>query len=160
MSRILSYFIVVIVAALITFGVFLNKASAGFVGPDQSTQYNTVKDILDHPVDDVKVHLKGKITAKIAWNRYIFKDDTGEITVKIKPSKISHVDITPKTKIEIFGEIEVKYVVGGAIEVEVDHIAVVSDAVKVPTANTSPHDDYNTRHDNYKNGYQFSKTNT
>lgn len=132
MLKKLSYLAAVIFVATAIFFSFSSDALAEFVGPDQSKRYNTIKDVLDHPVDDVKVSLKGKIITKISWNRYIFKDDTGEITVKIKPHKLAHVEITPETAVEIFGEIEVRYVIGGPIEIEVDHITVIGKKVEQP----------------------------
>lgn len=124
-------FIIAIIASVMIFGAFPKKALSKFIGPDKSAQYNTVKDVLEHPIDDVKVHLKGKITSKIAWNRYLFKDGTGEIVVKIKPKKLAHVDITPDSEIEIFGEIEVKFL-ASAVEIEVDHLNALSGGVNVP----------------------------
>lgn len=127
MSRKLFYFILIITVSVATFGCFTHQASSKFIGPDKSAYYKTVKDILSHPVDDVPVHLKGKITEKIAWDRYIFSDDTGSITVRIKPSRIDSLNVTPKTKIEIFGEVDVKHI--GTIEIDVARITLLQDEV-------------------------------
>lgn len=131
MSQKFFNFAITIIASIMILGAFPKEALSKFIGPDKSTQYNTVKDVLDHPIDDVKVHLKGKITSKITWNRYTFKDSTGEITVKIKPKKLAHVDITPDSEVEIFGDIEVKFL-ASAVEIEVDHLNALSGGVNVP----------------------------
>ncbi len=103
----------------------LNITSADFVGPDKTPHYNSVKDVLDTPVDDVKIVLRGKITEKIAHERYKFSDDTGTIIVQIKDRLMKTITVKHTSTIEIYGEIEVKYSPLKTVEVEVDLVRLI-----------------------------------
>ena len=99
--------------------------NAEFVGPNTSPTYNSVKDVLNNPVDDTFVVLKGHIIKKLNNKKYLFKDGTGQITVEISYKRISHIHITQKTLVEIHGKIDVDHFPTNSVEIEVKHINVI-----------------------------------
>jgi len=117
MKKILILFFILVPALLV---------NAEFVGPDASPQYNSVKEVLSNPVDDAIVVLKGRIIKKINKKKYVFEDDTGQITVEISYKKMIHLHITPKTLVEINGEIDIDRFPRKTIEIDVKYLRILS----------------------------------
>lgn len=82
------------------------QATGGFEGPVRGAQAETVEKALKLAPDS-RVILKGNIVASVAGekNVYIFKDNTGEITVAITPKQFKGNTIKPDTSIQITGKI-------------------------------------------------------
>ena len=74
--------------------------------------------------DDTFVLLQGNITRSIGKERYIFRDDTGEITVDIDSDIWQGRTVTPEMKVELYGEIDKEYF--DDIEVDVSRLAVLN----------------------------------
>ena len=98
--------------------------TGGFSGPVSGSQANNVADALKLS-DDARVTLTGKIVSKLAGSKdeYIFKDDTGEIQVKIKPKAFGGLDITDTTNIRISGKMDKDF--AEKPEIDVKHIEIV-----------------------------------
>lgn len=77
--------------------------NGGFKGPMDG--FVSVADALKKS-DDSRVILQGYIIKQLDDKHYEFKDDSGVITVEIKPTRWQNQTITPKDKIEIIGEID------------------------------------------------------
>ncbi|MBD5642109.1 MAG: NirD/YgiW/YdeI family stress tolerance protein [Desulfovibrio sp.] len=77
-----------------------------FEGPVRGAQTETVENALKLAPDS-RVVLKGHIVASMAGkkNIYIFKDDTGEITVAITPKQFGDQIIKPETEVQLAGKI-------------------------------------------------------
>lgn len=87
-------------------GLSITTASfAGFVG-SSNYEFNTVKSIKEHAKDDTHVTLTGHIIKQLSNDKYIFKDGTGEITVKIKSRYFPTEDVTPEMKVKLIGEVD------------------------------------------------------
>ncbi len=96
-----------------------------FAGPGSSVPVNVdVKSILANPVDDTWVTLKGHILEKVGRKYYMFSDGTGQIRLDIDNKYFpAGVTITPKTLIQISGEVDVEY--HRSPEIDVKHIVVL-----------------------------------
>ena len=96
----------------------LGAATAQFIGPGTS-DIVTVKSVLDRPVDDMFVTLKGYIVKKISHDKYIFKDNTGEIRVDIDEKYFPYgTPITAQTLVMIQGEVDKDFMTSPEIEVK------------------------------------------
>lgn len=99
-----------------------NNSNQGFNGPHQGI--NTVKQVLDAGFfsDDMPVTLTGYIKASLGGEMYLFTDETGEVTVEIDHDKWFGQSITPKSKVQLSGEIDKDI---GGVKVDVDIVRIV-----------------------------------
>ncbi|TQP39497.1 NirD/YgiW/YdeI family stress tolerance protein, partial [Vibrio cholerae] len=86
-----------------------NMPYAGFTGPSEGI--NTVSGVLNAGImsDDTPVTLTGFITSSLGGDLYRFADSTGDIIVEIESDKWFGVNVTPETKVTIWGEIEKEF---------------------------------------------------
>lgn len=79
----------------------------GFRGPISGAKADTVAKALEL-VNEAPVVLTGSLVSKDVAEKdiYIFKDDTGEVKVKIERKVFGGKDVTPETKIRIGGRVE------------------------------------------------------
>ncbi|BCK28041.1 NirD/YgiW/YdeI family stress tolerance protein [Vibrio cholerae] len=86
-----------------------NMSYAGFTGPSEGI--NTVSGVLNAGImsDDTPVTLTGFITSSLGGDLYRFADSTGDIIVEIESDKWFGVNVTPETKVTIWGEIEKEF---------------------------------------------------
>ncbi|MDD2688943.1 MAG: NirD/YgiW/YdeI family stress tolerance protein [Candidatus Omnitrophica bacterium] len=114
-----------LVAVMVLFFI-ATGAFAQFAGPGMTGGGNTtVKQILDRPVDDVRVILRGSILSKIAHEKYMFSDGTGQIIVDIDDEYFPYNrPITPQTTVEIAGEVDTEFM---GTKVDVKQITIISD---------------------------------
>jgi len=112
-----------VVAAMALFLV-ATGAFAQFEGPGTTVTRNvTVKQILDNPMDDMLVVLRGRIVSKIAHEKYMFTDDTGQIVVDIDDEYLPYNrSITPKTTIEIAGDVDIDFM---ELEIDVKQVTII-----------------------------------
>ncbi len=78
------------------------QAGGGFMG---KVQTSTVQEALKKP-DNTYVVLQGKIVNRVSDDKYIFKDQTGSITVEIDNDKWIGQTVDTNDIIEITGEVE------------------------------------------------------
>jgi len=72
--------------------------------------------------DDRRFVLRGSIVSQIRRNDYVFKDDSGTVTVEITKGDFGGRDITPDNVIKIFGEADYD---DGELILEVSRLEVV-----------------------------------
>ena len=79
----------------------------GFSGPTTGTEITTVK-AAKSALDDTMVVLTGKIISRVAGSddKYMFKDNTGEILVDIDHKVFAGRNVTPQNTIRISGEVD------------------------------------------------------
>jgi len=101
-------------------------AFAQFAGPGATGGGNTtVKQVVDRPVDHMWVTLRGHILNKVAHERYLFSDGTGQITVEIDDEYFPYNrPITPENTVEISGEVDSEFM---RLDIEVKQVAIISD---------------------------------
>ncbi len=90
-----------------------SAAIAQWTGPSDTKQAaqpaygkTTVSAIKAKPVDDQKVTLEGTIVRKTGDERYLFKDETGEISVEIDDEDFPREPVDATTRIRIEGEVD------------------------------------------------------
>jgi len=106
-------------------------ASAQFVGPGTPAPVD-VKGILANPVNDTWVTLKGHLLQKVGRDKYTFSDGTEQIRVDIDDKYFPYgVTITPKTHIQISGEVDVEFY--RSPEIDVKSIVVLPEGEGGPT---------------------------
>ena len=91
-------------AAAFTAMLALSPAQAQFVGgPSNMT---TVKNLLETGKDDQLATLEGYLVEQVKHEKYIFRDDSGQMLVEIDDKVFQGQRVDPKTKIQIQGEFE------------------------------------------------------
>ncbi len=89
---------------------------AEYVGPNSGAK--TVQQIKAQPIDGQTVELRGSLARKTAPDLFVFKDASGEITVKISPKVVPRAQVKPDTPIELRGQVETGWQNGPRIEAE------------------------------------------
>ncbi len=69
--------------------------------------------------DDTPVALVGSIEKSLGHEKYLFKDQTGSITIEIDDKDWRGLQVTPQDTIEVIGEIDKDWT---SIEVDVDQV--------------------------------------
>lgn len=95
-----------------------SSAFAQYAGPSTILTYTKVADVLSKAVDDSPVVLEGFLVKKVASEKYLFKDSTGEIRVDIDSKYFPNTLVDEKTKVKIRGEFEKDFLVSPEIDVE------------------------------------------
>jgi len=106
-------------------------AFAEFTGPGAASGGNImIKEILAKPVNNMWVTVKGKILRKVAPEKYIFSDGTGEIKVDIDDGYFPfNRPVTPQTIIEISGELNSDFT---RLEIDVRQVIIIGDTNTAP----------------------------
>lgn len=94
-------------------------ASGGFSGP--GIVVSTVEQAKSMR-DDAPVVLRGNIMRHLGKDKYLFKDQTGTITVEIDNDKWNGQNVNPGTTVELRGEVDKDW---NSVEVDVDRVLVV-----------------------------------
>lgn len=115
--------------ALVTLLAAAPFAAAQYLGPGAQGAANNVKAVLDNPVDDQYVVLRGNLTSQVTREKYMFTDGSGQIRVEIDEDVFPRHRIGPETVVEIYGEVENDYM--QSPEIDVDRVLIV-DAPAAP----------------------------
>lgn len=108
-------------AAAPSFASYQNGMSVGmggYSGPSQAPA--TVVEVKNYSVmqDDTPVVLVGRITRAIGSDHYTFKDNTGEITIEVDNEDWRGVNVSPQSKIRIYGEVDKDFAQNPTIDVK------------------------------------------
>jgi len=107
-------------------GAFAQFAGPGITGGGNTT----VKQILDRPMDNMWVVLRGHILNKVGHERYMFNDGTGQVLLEIDDEYFPYNrPITPQTTVEISGEVDAEFM---GLKVDVKQITIISDTGTAP----------------------------
>ena len=112
----------VILATAVTAG-FPTALQAQYVGPSTQKAPLSVADILKSPIDDQEVVLRGALLKKVAKEKYLFSDGTGEIRVEIEAEDFPTQKADDKAQVEIRGEVEKDFLETPEVDVEVISIS-------------------------------------
>lgn len=95
-------------AGLIALGA--TAAFAQYTGPVDGRKtpepLRTVAEIREHDKDDQPVVLTGVLAKKLGKEKFLFKDDTGEIRVEIDAEDFPPGEVSERTRVEITGEVD------------------------------------------------------
>ena len=109
------------IAILISFFALTTITFAGSTPPGATSGVVTVNSIGDMR-DDARVSIEGHLVRQLSEDHYIIKDFTGEIEVRIDDEDFRGVDITPKIKNRLSGEVDKDT---HNVTVEVDYLEIV-----------------------------------
>lgn len=93
----------------------------GFKGPS-AVGMATVADVAAMP-DDQHVILEGYIEQHLRGDKYLFKDNTGKITVEIDEDDWRGLTVEPTTKVQINGEVDKGLFEETTVDVDVIQLA-------------------------------------
>lgn len=109
---------------LVLFAMFVAVSSAnaqfggGFEGPRApSLKSITVKQALSMR-DDSMVVLTGKIVNSLGDEKYMFRDNTGEVMIEIDDEDWRGIKVTPNDTLEIVGEVDKEFMEQTKIDVK------------------------------------------
>lgn len=94
-----------------------SMAFAQYVGPNNFVKTDLAQ-ILDKPVDDDRVQLRGYLIKKVGSDKYIFSDGKHQIRVEIDQDVFPTQPFDDKDLIEIEGEVEKDFMESPEIDVE------------------------------------------
>jgi uncharacterized protein (TIGR00156 family) len=115
--------------SLLALLVVAPTAFSQYVGPGALPSANSVKAVLENPIDDQYVVLRGTLTRQLTSEQYEFSDGSGDIRVEIDEEDFPAATVNPTTTVEIAGEVEKDFL--QAIEIDVDRMTII-DAVAKP----------------------------
>lgn len=94
----------------------IQKEQGGFMGPSIS---KTTVEKVKTSKDDMPVVLEGNIIQHLGKDKYLFRDQTGDITIEIDNDDWKGVTVTPKDSVTIYGEVDKDW---NSIEIDVDSV--------------------------------------
>ncbi|MCL2845631.1 MAG: NirD/YgiW/YdeI family stress tolerance protein [Chitinivibrionia bacterium] len=100
-------------AFLVCFLFVANIYAEGFTGPRGEANHEGMGRVVTASQaqrlrDDTRVILRGKILRSLGNSRYVFSDDSGEITLEIDQEVWHGLSISENDNVEIYGEIDIK----------------------------------------------------
>ena len=108
--------------------LFVNSArgEAGYVPASDSSWARRVSTVEEAKTmrDDAWVVLHGHIESHIRSDYYVFRDDTGSITVEIDDDEWHGQTVGPQDRVEIAGEVDIDF---GSIKIEVEHLRKIEE---------------------------------
>lgn len=123
-TAILAAFILGPISAHAAFADNPGQEQGSFSGPISGAMADTVAKAKELP-DDAPVILTGNIVSQVAGhrNRYVFKDATGEIPVKIGEKAFRGQNVTPGDTVRISGKVDKDW--GKELKIKVKRIEIV-----------------------------------
>ena len=97
-------------------------AFAQYTGPGSQMEMTPLQSILDNPVDDQQVRLRGNLIQQLSQEKYVFSDGSKQIIVDIDEDDMPAVPVDATTVVEIVGEVDKDFM--REIEIDVDSIVV------------------------------------
>lgn len=97
-------------------GGYYGAASGGYSGPGPAVV--TVEQAKGMG-DDARVALRGHIIQSLGGEDYVFKDDTGTVTVEISNKRWQGQTVGPNDLVEIYGEVDKEW---STLEIDVKRI--------------------------------------
>ncbi len=126
--------VIFVTSAMLVIGI-TTPVCAQFEGPGSGRSKN-VQAILENPVDDTHVTLRGHIVEQTSKEHYTFSDGTGNITVKIKDDDFpKDQKVTPEMLVEISGEVDKKFF--RSPEIKVKQVKIVSNQTQPSPADSN-----------------------
>lgn len=97
------------------------RSQGGFAGPDgmSATTVEKAKKMRD----DAHIVLTGYIVSRIGGEKYVFRDNSGDITVEIDDKDFRGQTVTPQNLVRIIGEVDKSF--GRDVEIDVDRLEVL-----------------------------------
>lgn len=114
------WYVFVLCLTAVVLALPVTPAQAGFVG-GPSPAVVTAAEAKSLP-DDAWVTLQGYIERHIREDHYLFRDETGTITVEIDDEEWGGLVVKPTDKIEISGEVDREFT---SLKIDVDRLRLL-----------------------------------
>ena len=112
--------LITMVISSIGFGILY----AGYIGPQDKQSLATVAESL-MANDDTDVVFSGNIINSTNDDHYTFQDSTGKINVEIDDGTFKGINVTNKSKVTLYGEVDIDHENGKeVISIDVDRITL------------------------------------
>ncbi|WP_394204282.1 NirD/YgiW/YdeI family stress tolerance protein [Shewanella waksmanii] len=103
--------------------VLTMPAMAAYVGPSAEKVMKHVSEA-ENATDDMPVELTGKLVKSLGDEKYLFRDDTGEIEVEIDDALWRDIEVSDDTTVMLRGEVDDEW---QGIEIEIDSINLLAE---------------------------------
>ena len=118
-------------AVFLLASLFAGSAMAAYNGPAAVAPVTDAQSA-QQAKDGAKAQLTGKIVKSLGDEKYVFQDETGEITVDIDNDLLTNINLDETTPVVLIGEVDSDW---NSQEVEVDTISLVpTNAVQISQA--------------------------
>lgn len=102
--------------------VLTMPAFAAYNGPGVASHIRTAADAAKAK-DDTPVELTGYIVKSIGDEKYLFRDDSGDVEVEIDNTLWRDIEVSSDTMVKLIGEVDDEW---QGIEIEIDSMRLVS----------------------------------
>ncbi|ACA89034.1 MULTISPECIES: NirD/YgiW/YdeI family stress tolerance protein [Shewanella] len=97
-------------------------AFAAYNGPGVETLVKSAKDA-SHATDDTPVELTGYLVKSLGDEKYLFRDQSGDVEVEIDNALWRNIEVNSDTKVTLKGEVDDEW---QGIEIEIDSLKLVA----------------------------------
>lgn len=108
----------IVLSAVLTLPAF-----AAYNGPGPASQVKTASDAAKAK-DDTPVELTGYLVQSLGDEKYLFRDDSGDVEVEIDNALWRDIEVSSDTKVKLVGEVDDEW---QGIEIEIDSMRLVSE---------------------------------
>ncbi|MGS0674132.1 NirD/YgiW/YdeI family stress tolerance protein [Shewanella sp. 0m-4] len=98
-------------------------AMAAYNGPGPVSQIKTASDAATAK-DDTPVELTGYLVQSLGDEKYLFRDDSGNVEVEIDNKLLRDIEVSSDSKVKLVGEVDDEW---SGIEIEIDSIRLISE---------------------------------
>lgn len=108
--------------SIILSAVLTLPAVAAYNGPGVASHATTAVEAAKAK-DDTPVELTGYLVKSLGDEKYLFRDQSGEVEVEIDNALWREIEVTSDTKVTLIGEVDDEW---KGIEIEIDSMRLVS----------------------------------
>ncbi|MCL1056442.1 NirD/YgiW/YdeI family stress tolerance protein [Shewanella gelidimarina] len=108
--------------SIILSAVLTLPAVAAYNGPGVASHATTAADAAKAK-DDTPIELTGYLVKSLGDEKYLFRDQSGEVEVEIDNALWREIEVTSDTKVTLIGEVDDEW---KGIEIEIDSMRLVS----------------------------------
>ncbi|PKG55154.1 hypothetical protein CXF83_02415 [Shewanella sp. Choline-02u-19] len=108
--------------SIILSAVLTLPAVAAYNGPGVASHATTAADAAKAK-DDTPIELTGYLVKSLGDEKYLFRDQSGEVEVEIDNALWREIEVTSDTKVTLIGEVDDEW---NGIEIEIDSMRLVS----------------------------------
>lgn len=109
--------------SIILSAVLTLPAVAAYNGPGVASHVITAADAAKAK-DDTPVKLTGYLVQSLGDEKYLFRDQSGDVEVEIDNALWREIEVTSDTKVTLIGEVDDEW---QGIEIEIDSMRLVSE---------------------------------
>ncbi|MDR8525723.1 MULTISPECIES: NirD/YgiW/YdeI family stress tolerance protein [Shewanella] len=108
---------------LILSAVLTLPAMAAYNGPGPASHVKTAAEAAKAQ-DDTPVELTGYLVQSLGDEKYLFRDESGDVEVEIDNALWRDIEVSPDSKVKLVGEVDDEW---QGIEIEIDSMRLISE---------------------------------